>query len=96
MTPPRQIARMRELGERERALEAELRDVDGELRRALEALPNLPSEDAAAADTVLRTVGEPRPGPLPDHLELAGAADRHGGRRARSRARASPTSRATS
>ena len=68
-----QIGRMRELGERERTLEVDLRDIDNELRRAMEGLPNLPSEDAADQDTVLRTVGEPRPGPLPDHLELAGA-----------------------
>ena len=67
-----QIGRMRELGEREGSLEAELRVLDDELRRAMEGLPNLPSEEAAEQDTVLRTVGEPRPGPLPDHLELAG------------------------
>jgi len=64
---------MRDLGERERALEADLRAVEEELRPAMEGLPNVPSEDAPAKDTVVRTVGEPRPGPLPDHLELAGA-----------------------
>jgi len=68
-----EIGRMRDLGERERSLEADLREVDKELRRAMEGLPNLPSEEAAPQDTVVRTVGEPRPGPLPDHLELAGA-----------------------
>jgi seryl-tRNA synthetase len=68
-----QIGRMRDLGERERALEAELAIVDAELSEALAALPNIPSPDAADEDLVLRTVGEPRSAPALDHLELAGA-----------------------
>jgi seryl-tRNA synthetase len=67
-----QIGRMRDLGERERKLEADLAIVDAELADALSALPNLPSEDAADEDLVLRTVGEPRSTPALDHLELAG------------------------
>jgi seryl-tRNA synthetase len=67
-----QIGRMRELGERERALDADVRETEGRLREAMTALPNTPSPDAADEDTVLREVGAARPGPLPDHLELAG------------------------
>jgi seryl-tRNA synthetase len=66
------IARMREVGEREKRLEAELALADAELHAALIALPNLPSDDAADADTVVRSVGEPRHEPAADHLELAG------------------------
>jgi seryl-tRNA synthetase len=66
------IERMRELGQREQQLDAELVEVDGALRIALSRLPNLPSPDAPASDEVLRTVGTPRPGPAADHLELAG------------------------
>ena len=73
--------------------------------RVAAALPNLPDPDAPDGMTeedavVLREVGE-RPSfdfePL-DHLEIGTAArpDRRGGRRRGSRARASPTSRATS
>jgi seryl-tRNA synthetase len=68
------IAQMRELGQQEKQLDAELSEVDGALRDALSRLPNLPSEDAPASDTVLRTVGEPRLGDsFLDHLDLAGA-----------------------
>jgi seryl-tRNA synthetase len=64
---------MRELGAREKQLEAELAQVDSALAEALGRLPNLPSEDAPASDTVLKTVGEPRIGEsFLDHLELAG------------------------
>ena len=64
---------MRELGKREDQLDQELAEVDTALQRALERLPNIPSEDAPDSDTVLRTVGEPRvAGPALDHLELAG------------------------
>ncbi len=66
------IARMREVGEREKQLEQELATVQGELDAALFSLPNLPSSDAADADTVIRSVGEPRSTPAADHLELAG------------------------
>jgi seryl-tRNA synthetase len=67
------IARMREVGEREKQLEAELAAADAQLHAAMIVLPNLPAADAADADTVIRTVGEPRRGPAADHLELAGA-----------------------
>jgi seryl-tRNA synthetase len=68
------IARMREVGEREKQLEQELAAADTQLHAALIALPNLPAPDAADEDTVIRTVGEPRDaGPACDHLELAGA-----------------------
>jgi seryl-tRNA synthetase len=66
------IGRMRDLGERERTLAADLAVVDAELADALTALPNLPSPDAADEDVVVRTVGEPRTGPALDHVELAG------------------------
>ena len=66
------IARMREVGEREKHLEQELAAVQAELDAALISLPNLPSADAADTDTVIRSVGEPRSGPAADHLELAG------------------------
>jgi seryl-tRNA synthetase len=66
------IARMREVGEREKQLEAELALVDAELHGALVAMPNLPDAGAADEDTVIRTVGEPLGGPGLDHLELAG------------------------
>ena len=67
------IAQMRELGQREAELDAQLAEVDEALQVALSRLPNLPSEDAAPTDTVLKTVGEPRSGaPTLDHLELAG------------------------
>jgi seryl-tRNA synthetase len=66
------IARMREAGEREKQLDQELALVDAQLHAALLALPNLPAPDAADEDTVIRTVGEPRPGAGADHLELAG------------------------
>jgi seryl-tRNA synthetase len=63
---------MREVGEREKQLEQELAAVQAELDGALMSLPNLPSADAADADTVIRSVGEPRSSPAADHLELAG------------------------
>ena len=66
------IARMREVGEREKQLEQELAAVQAELDAALISLPNLPSADAADADTVIRSGGEPRSSPAADHLELAG------------------------
>jgi seryl-tRNA synthetase len=67
------IEAMRAHGEREKALEAELVGVREELHDALILLPNLPLDDAADEDTVLRMVGEPRSEPAADHLELAGA-----------------------
>jgi seryl-tRNA synthetase len=65
------IAAMRELGAGEKELGRELADLEERLQAALAGLPNLPLEDAADADTVVRTVGEAgRTGR--DHLELAG------------------------
>ena len=64
---------VRELGERERELASQLAAVDAELAAALATLPNLPSADAPAVETVVRVVGEPREGPAADHLELAGS-----------------------
>ena len=63
---------MREAGEREKQLQAQLSATDARLHAAMIVLPNLPAADAADEDTVLRAVGEPRPGPAADHLELAG------------------------
>ena len=66
------IAAMKEVGAREKALDAELNEIEAELRHAQTALPNLPAEDAPPEDTVVREVGEAgRTGR--DHLELAGA-----------------------
>jgi seryl-tRNA synthetase len=67
------IEQMRELGQREKRLDGERSEVDAALQQALSRLPNLPSDEAPASDTVLRTVGEPRIGDaFRDHLELAG------------------------
>jgi seryl-tRNA synthetase len=66
------IGRMRDAGAREKRLEQELAAVQAELDALLLSLPNLPSADAADADTVIRSVGEPATGPAADHLELAG------------------------
>jgi len=67
------IEQMRELGKREKQLDGELAEAAAALAQALSRLPNLPSEDAPASDTVLRAVGEPRIGDaFRDHLELAG------------------------
>ncbi len=65
------IAAMREVGEREKALAAELATVEEQLQSLIATLPNLPADDAADEDTVVREVGEAgRTGR--DHLELAG------------------------
>ena len=65
------IAAMKDVGAREKALDAELAEIEAELRHAQIALPNLPSGDAPPQDTVIREVGEAgRTGR--DHLELAG------------------------
>src|SRR5437763_16314647 len=65
------IAAMQEVSAREKALSAELAELEAELAHAQTALPNSPAEDAADEDTVVRAVGEAgRSGR--DHLELAG------------------------
>jgi seryl-tRNA synthetase len=66
------IAAMQEVGGREKALNAELAEVEAELRHAQVALPNLPADDAPPEDTVLREVGEAGKTGR-DHLELAGS-----------------------
>ncbi len=69
-------AAARELAEQVKARVAEAAAADRELQGALAALPNLPDPTAAAADEVVREVGEPW---VPtdfealDHLALAGA-----------------------
>ena len=65
------IAEVRAAGDREKALDRELREVQEALDAAMATLPNLPDPDAAVQDTVLREVGEAgRSGR--DHLELLG------------------------
>ncbi len=65
------IAAVRGASEREKALDAELREVDDSLTATLAALPNLPDPGAAEEDTVVREVG--RPGAAGrDHLDLLG------------------------
>jgi seryl-tRNA synthetase len=59
------------VGERQRALEIELRKVEEELDPALAGLPNLPAGDAAERDTVVREVGRAGASGR-DHLELLG------------------------
>ncbi|MEA2299543.1 MAG: seryl-tRNA synthetase [Solirubrobacteraceae bacterium] len=65
------IAEMRAVGRREKALGVELAGVEERLGAGLAGLPNVPLEDAADEDTVVREVGEAgRTGR--DHVELAG------------------------
>ncbi len=66
-----QRAQLRTLSERGRALSDAQAQVAAEREALLAALPNLPAQDAAPEDTVLREWGEAgRTGK--DHLELAG------------------------
>jgi seryl-tRNA synthetase len=66
------IAAMREVGGREKELDAERATVDEQLDAAMATLPNPPSPEAPDSDTVLREVGAAgRTGR--DHLELAGS-----------------------
>jgi seryl-tRNA synthetase len=65
------IAAMREVGAEEKRLGRELAEVEERLGEVLASLPNMPLEDSADEDTVVREVGEAgRTGR--DHLELAG------------------------
>jgi seryl-tRNA synthetase len=68
------IAEQRRLREREKTLADERAALEAERDAALAALPNLPLDDAADEDTVIREVGEPAlpVDPSRDHLELAG------------------------
>ncbi len=68
---PEEHAQMRALAERGRALSDEQAAVERERDELLRALPNLPAEDAAPQDTVIREVGEAGATGR-DHLELAG------------------------
>jgi seryl-tRNA synthetase len=72
----------RELREKVAALEAKSRDNDAAMRAALNTIPNMSHPDApvgtdAAANRVLRKVGEPRKFDFPakDHVALAEALD---------------------
>ncbi len=66
-----QRAQMRTLAERGRALSDAQTAVAQERDELLRGLPNLPAEDAAPEDTVVREVGEAGKSGR-DHLELAG------------------------
>ncbi len=68
---PEQRAQLAELAARGRSLSDDETRLRAERDGLLAALPNLPAEDAPVQDTVLREVGERRPGGR-DHLELAG------------------------
>jgi len=48
------IAAMKELGAREKALSAELSEIEAELGHAQTALPNVPADEAPQGDSVLR------------------------------------------
>jgi seryl-tRNA synthetase len=70
-----ELAAMKDVAARAKALGEELAGVEAELQDALARLPNLPEPEAPLEDTVLREVGgTPLPAePARDHLELAGA-----------------------
>ncbi len=68
---PEQRALLAELARRGRATSDAETAVRADRDTVLLGLPNLPSPDAPATDTVLREVGEGRPSGR-DHLELAG------------------------
>ena len=65
------IASVKALGDRQNALETELRQVQEQLEDALSTLPNLPAKDAASEDTVVREAGQAGASGK-DHLELLG------------------------
>ena len=65
------IAEVKELGDREKELERELREVEERRDAVLASLPNPPAPDAPDEDTVLREVGEAGASG-PDHLEILG------------------------
>jgi seryl-tRNA synthetase len=66
-----QRAQLAELAARGRSLSDEETTLRAQRDAELASLPNLPADDAPAADEVLREVGEGRPSGR-DHLELAG------------------------
>ena len=65
------IAEVKQASDREKALDAELREVQAELEAVQVALPNIPDESATSEDTVLREVGQAGATGR-DHLELLG------------------------
>ncbi len=65
------IAQVKQVSEREKQLDSELREVQAGLDAGMLALPNLPDETAAPEDTVLREVGQAGAAGS-DHVELLG------------------------
>ena len=63
------IAAVKQVGERQKELEGELRAIEAELDSTLAAVPNLPDDTAPPEDEVLREIGEPGAAGR-DHLEL--------------------------
>jgi seryl-tRNA synthetase len=72
----REIGAMRAVAARVKELEAQLVEIEAQLRDALQRLPNIPDPTAASGpdDELVRTVGTVGPLGFParDHLELAG------------------------
>ncbi len=66
------IAAVKAVSERQKALETELRQVEEQLGETLAAMPNLPAEDAATEDTVLRDIAGGAGASGKDHLALLG------------------------
>ena len=68
-----QVAAMKEVSARARALQEELGSVEAELQATVDQIPNLPEPEAPDEDTVIREAGEqPQIADPKDHLELAG------------------------
>lgn len=68
-----QVAAMKEVSARAKAIQEELTRVEEELQAVVDKLPNLPEPEAPDEDTVVREVGEKPALENPkDHLELAG------------------------
>ena len=68
-----QVAAMKEVSERAKAIQEELAGVEAELQAVVDKLPNLPEPEAPDEDTVVREAGErPAIDSPRDHLELAG------------------------
>jgi seryl-tRNA synthetase len=65
------IAAVKAVGDRQKALDAELKAAEEELETALASLPNLPDESAADEDAVVKEVGEAGASGR-DHLDLLG------------------------
>lgn len=68
-----QVAAMKEVSARAKALQEELGSVEAELQATVDQIPNLPEPEAPDEDTVIREAGEqPQIADPKDHLELAG------------------------